>query len=147
MHRTQSYNEMSARYTPLPNDNYTPTLERLMEVNQKNANKQANGTGTALVEDKAVQWLEQLETLYEHCQKVYEVGLELGVAKELARLSVPVGRYSKMRASANLLNWLKFCTLRSAPDAQYEIRVYANAIGELIKEAFPRTWEVYIGDK
>jgi hypothetical protein len=62
-------------------------------------------------------------------------GLSLGVPKELARLPVPVARYSRMRASANLRNWLAFLTLRMAPNAQWEIRQYANAVGEIVADA------------
>ena len=54
------------------------------------------------------------------------------------------GRYSRMRASANLRNWLAFLTLRMHGHAQYEIRVYADAVGEFVKERFPRTWELFI---
>jgi thymidylate synthase (FAD) len=48
-----------------------------------------------------------------------------------------------MRASANLRNWLAFLTLRMASNAQWEIRQYANAVGELIAEQFPRTWALF----
>jgi thymidylate synthase (FAD) len=73
----------------------------------------------------------------------YEAMLELGVARELARLNTPVSRYSRMRASANLRNWLAFLTLRMDEHAQYEIRQYANVVGELISATFPRTWELF----
>jgi thymidylate synthase (FAD) len=56
---------------------------------------------------------------------------------------LPVGRYSRMRASANLRNWLAFLTLRMAPQAQWEIRMYANAVGDLVASKFPRTWELF----
>lgn len=52
-----------------------------------------------------------------------------------------------MRANANLRNWLAFLTLRMDSKAQYEIRVYAEAVGEIIKQKFPRTWELFIEDK
>jgi len=138
-HRTQSYNEMSARYTPLPDENYRPTIERLM-VNSK-SNKQA-GTGKGadeLTEGTAADWLKELDEAYAHVERVYQHGLQIGVPKELARLPVPVARYSRMRASANLRNWLGFLTLRMAPNAQWEIRQYANALHKVLSETFPRT--------
>ena len=140
-HRTQSYNEMSARYIPLPNENYMPTVERCMlGANIKTNNRQAQGVGgKTLTEQDAEHWLEELSSLYDQAQKVYERGISLGVPKELARLPVPVARYSRMRASANLRNWLAFLSLRQAPNAQLEIRVYADALAELIQEHFPRT--------
>ena len=141
-HRTQSYNEMSARYVPLPDENYIPTVERLMM--QGGTNKQAQGTGAALTEEAAHRWITDYTLALRHAQIVYDEGIELGVPKELARLSVPVARYSRMRASANLRNWLAFLTLRQAPGAQYEIRQYANAVAELIEENFPRTFELFV---
>lgn len=143
-HRTQSYNEMSARYTPLPDLNYMPTIERLM-VNARTANKQA-GTieaALALTEEQARLFQEALRDHYDRSQLLYQSALNQGVPKELARVHLPVGRYSRMRASANLRNWLGFLTLRMAPAAQYEIRQYANAVGELVRECFPRTWELF----
>lgn len=143
-HRTQSYNEMSARYVPLPDENYVPSIERLLQVNVQTANKQATGVvGVALDEYAAQSWLVKLEELYAQAQQVYELGMSLGIAKELARLPVPVARYSKMRASANLRNWLAFLTLRMAPNAQWEIRQYAEAIHEMLTESFPRTMQLF----
>lgn len=136
-----SYNEMSARYIPLPDENYTPSIKRLMMSSV--TNKQAQGTGSPLDNYGATAWQDELEVLYKHAQRVYEHGLLAGVPKELARLPVPVARYSRMRASANLRNWLSFLTLRMAPNAQWEIRQYANAVGELIAGQFPRTWALF----
>lgn len=142
-HRTQSYNEMSARYIPLPDENYLPTLDRcLTGANTPTANKQAQGKG-GLMYETAHLWLKELDALYDHAQQVYERGIEFGIPKELARLPVPVARYSRMRASANLRNWLAFLTLRDHPAAQEEIRVYAQAVSELIAEHFPRTHALF----
>lgn len=112
-HRTQSYNEMSARYTPLPDVNYMPTVERCMVVN--GANKQANGVigAAVMTHESVIEWLTMLEQLYDQAEQVYQDGLRRGIPKEVARLPVPVGRYSRMRASTNLRNWLAFLTLRS----------------------------------
>lgn len=142
-HRVFSFNEMSARYTPLPDENYTPTVERLMAEAGKN--KQARGaTDMTLTEDQAATWLQKLDDVYTHAEQVYQAGLRVGVPKELARLHLPVARYSKMRASANLRNWLGFLTLRMDSHAQWEIQQYANAAGSLIEKLFPRTWELFI---
>ena len=140
-HRTQSYNEMSARYIPLPDENYTPSIERMQLPSGKN--KQAQGTGSPLDSYVATVWQQELEMLYQHAQRVYEQGIRAGIPKELARLPVPVARYSRMRASANLRNWLAFLTLRMAPNAQWEIRQYANALSWFIAEQFPRTWALF----
>jgi thymidylate synthase (FAD) len=143
-HRTQSYNEMSARYVPLPDQNYMPTIERLMDgANTETANKQAQGNGRQLTNQDAQNWWSRLDKAYTYCEDVYQEGLRLGIPKELARLPLPVARYSRMRASANLRNWLGFLALRQAPDAQWEIREYANAVGQIIAESFPRTWSLF----
>lgn len=142
-HRTQSYNEMSARYTPLPDVNYLPTEERCLMVG--GANKQAGkAKGAAeLTHESVLEWLAHLTDIYDEAEQVYQDGLKRGIPKEVARLSVPVGRYSKMRASANLRNWLAFLTLRMDLNAQWEIRQYANEVAKLAKQYFPRTYELF----
>lgn len=142
-HRTQSYNEMSARYTPLPAEDYLPTVERLMAEGGRN--KQAgsvSGVG-GLAERSADNFREALKGHYKRSEDLYREALADGVPKELARIHLPVARYSSMRASANLRNWLAFLTLRLDAHAQYEIRVYAEAVGAFIHNAFPRTWELF----
>lgn len=148
-HRTQSFNEMSARYAPMPDLNFVPTTERCMVVN--GTNKQANGVAGAaeLTHESVLEWLSSLDDVYAQAERVYQDGLCRGIPKELARLPVPVGRYSRMRASANLRNWLGFLTLRSdvVPSgkfAQWEIRQYANVVADLIREAFPRTYDLFV---
>ena len=144
-HRTQSYNEMSARYIPLPDENYLPSMERIMAgVNTATTNKQAQGNGKELHPHAAGDWLAQLQDLYDEAQRVYELGISLGIPKELARLPVPVARYSRMRASCNLRNWLGFLTLRQAPQAQWEIRMYADTVAAILTERFPRTMELFL---
>lgn len=141
-HRTQSYNETSARYVPLPDESYLPSVERVLAGNAATTNKQAQGSGRMISESEALSWLSDLADAYNAAQQVYRRGLALGVPKELARLPVPVARYSVMRASANLRNWLGFLKLRCDPAAQWEIRQYANAVAELVRELYPRTYEV-----
>lgn len=143
-HRTQSYNEMSARYTPLPNENYIPTVERLM-INAGTGNKQAGTVKGAneLTEASAQEFRLKLEDRYNAAESLYQSALTQGIPKEVARSILPVGRYSQMRSSANLRNWLGFLLLRQHPAAQWEIRQYANAVGEIVEERFPRTWELF----
>lgn len=141
-HRTQSYNELSARYTPLPDVNYVPSVDRLMQTSS--TNKQAQGTGKKLSEREAENFRSCLHVAYHEAEQLYQEALGEGVPKELARLCIPVGRYSRMRASANLRNWLGFLTLRMDAAAQYEIRCYANVVGDLIAEAFPQTWKLFV---
>lgn len=142
-HRTQSYNELSARYTPLPDVNYRPTEDRCIVV--PSSNRQARGmTERTPTHEEVIDWLDNyLDVAYTAVQQAYQRGLDIGIPKEVARIPVSVGRYSRMRASANLRNWLAFLTLRMASNAQWEIRQYANAVGTLIAQRFPRTWELF----
>lgn len=132
-----SYNEMSARYIPLPDENYLPSIERCML--NGGTNKQANGTGGAVTPEGARDFIEILADTYAQAQENYEYGLSMGIPKELARLCLPVARYSRMRASANLRNWLAFITLRADAGAQWEIQQYANAVLAMISDQFPQT--------
>lgn len=137
-HRTQSYNEMSARYAPLPDVNYIPSIERLM-LGGGHLTKQAASTGATLTREDAESFRGVVEHHYEDLEHTYQLALRQGVPKELARVVLPVGRYSRMRASANLRNWLGFLTLRMAPQAQWEIRQYAEAMHAILAPLFPRT--------
>lgn len=138
------YNEMSARYVPLPNENYYPTVERIVSgAKVAGKNRQAQGMAP-LDEDEIDGWLRKLNLAYTLSEQVYQDGLAIGIPKELARLPVPVARYSRMRATSNLRGWLAFMKLRCAPNAQYEIRVYADAVGQLIRGRFPRTHELWL---
>lgn len=138
-----SYNEMSGRYVPLPNENYIPTVERLL-INSK-TNKQAGVVPGAneLTPDTAEFFQNRLEEMYDSQERLYQAALKTGVPKELARIHLPVGRYSRMRATTNLRMWIAFLTLRMAPNAQWEIRQYANAVAEILRERFPRTMKLF----
>ncbi len=143
-HRTQSYNEMSARYAPLPAEQYRPSLERCLQVNSSTGDKQAaNVGGIELDAEHAMKWLAMLDHAYAVADEAYRFGLTIGIAKEVARCPMPVGQYSRMRASANLRNWLAFVMLRSDPKAQWEIRQFANSVGEIIEMKFPQTWRLF----
>lgn len=144
-HRTQSYNEMSARYAPLPDLYFEPEFEDVLRrAHRDTKNKQALGLpGTDLTQSNAKLWLEMLEEFYSKAESLYQFALKAGVPKELARVSMPVGHYSRMRATGNLKNWLGFATLRMDPNAQTEIRRYANAVGTILQSCFPRTWALF----
>lgn len=146
-HRTQSYSELSARYTPMPNLNYVPTVERLM-MNSK-TNKQAGAVKGAdeLSLIKAEAFQSSLHRMYAEQEELYQCALSDGVPKELARIHLPVGRYSRMRAQALLRNWLAFLTLRMAPNAMWEIRTYSEVLAKMLRELFPRTMELFDGKR
>lgn len=140
-HRTQSFNELSGRYTELPNDFYIPSLERLKNGKQSQKNKQGSEEGFSEDDARALQF--EIDVSCRESRKFYEGLLEKGLSRELARLVIPVNQYTRFRASANLRNWFSFLSLRLDAAAQYEIRQYAEALAVLIKEHFPRTYDLF----
>lgn len=134
-HRTWSFNEVSARYAELPSDFYTPAPE--IVGRQSASNKQAR-----VIEENyrgQAAYAASMATAFE----AYRTLLDDGWPRELARAVLPVATYSRMFATIDLLNLLKFMTLRSHDHAQYEIRVYADAMRELITPIVPIALEAW----
>jgi len=149
-HRTQSYNEVSARYTELPEEYYVPKPELIgkQAVKDKQARDISDGISSAFTQDELGWCSEQVELINDHCEtsfKVYKALLNRGVPRELARSVLPMATYTRFFAKSNLRNWLHFLELRLDPHAQYEIRVYAEAIKTLIRPIIPVTWEIMYG--
>jgi len=139
-HRTQSYNEFSARYSVMPNLHYVPSEDRLKQLisGNKQASSHVSETDADLEMMRARIEAEQ-NSVYDN----YDEMINAGVPKEVARVNTPVSRYSKMRAKTDLRNWLAFLNLRIRPDAQWEIRQYANVVAEIVKAAFPRSFSFF----
>jgi thymidylate synthase (FAD) len=139
-HRTQSVSEFSARYSQMPNLHYLPELSRV----QKQSKTMKQGSGEALPEAHARTFIDKMEreqgAIYANYNEAIEVG---GIANELARINTPVSRYSKARVKTDLRNWLGFLQLRLAPNAQYEIRQYAEAVARLVEALWPNTWQLF----
>ena len=142
-----SYNEMSARYEPLPDVCYMPDAKDAVARSEaaSKKNKQAGLVDGAevLTLDAALHLLGEEADLLVVVEDLYQRKLNAGFPKELARTHLTVSRYSRMRASANLRNWLAFLTLRAAPNAQQEIRQYASALRAVLAERFPRTLALF----
>jgi thymidylate synthase (FAD) len=138
------YNELSARYTPMPNLNYVPAADRCF-AGGGHLTKQAGTVAGAelLTEENANRWRALVAKFYDDAEELYQRGLGIGLPKELARVVVPVGRYSRMRATGNLRGWLGFLALRTHPTAQWEIRQFALALQTILAERFPRTLELF----
>jgi thymidylate synthase (FAD) len=141
-HRTQSYNEFSARYSQMPNLHYLPETLRFIPVVTKN--KQASGaTDKEVTIDAADEARDDLVADQGRVYRLYEDHLKMGIPKEIARINTPVSRYSKMRAKTDLWNWLRFLNLRQRPNAMWEIRQFADAVASIVKELYPRTFFLY----
>ncbi len=139
-HRTWSYNELSARYRELPEEFYVP------EAGQIGVQSKENKQGRELV---GAEYDQLIPSMIDHsCRAAFESYRTLlthGVPRELARSVLPVATYSHMFATVNLLNLLKFLTLRCDAHAQYEIRVYAEAMRELARTVVPVCVEAWEG--
>jgi len=137
-HRTWSYNEVSARYAELPEEFYVPEPQQV-GVQSKN-NKQARELpgfheGSDLLHAEI-----STSAITAHCEGsflVYQELLARGVPRELARGVLPVNAYSRMFATVDLHNLFHFLELRLYEHAQYEIRVYAEALLQLIRDVVP----------
>lgn len=141
-HRTQSYNELSARYTQMPDLHYLPPVDRFRP--KVTANKQESGNGAVLDYLDLMKWQNRVEEEQSDTYANYDSMTQSGVPREIARINTPVSRYSRMRAKTDLLNWLRFLDRRMRDGAQHEIRVYAKIIGEeIIKELWPRTFALF----
>lgn len=140
-HRTQSYNEMSGRYTELPNLYYIPSEARLRGAKQSTVNKQGSEGGFSA--EAAAENRKRLSRAYDNSRWTYQYLLSAGVAREVARMCLPVAQYSVMRVSANLRNWFQFLTLRLDKAAQWEIRQYAISVLSIAEDVFPRTTKLF----
>ncbi len=144
-HRTWSYNELSARYKELPAEFYVPDPQLIGE--QSKSSKQARDVNQCQNINELDARINECETLRKHNKNsfcLYSELMNAGWPRELARSDLPVSTYSHMFATVNLLNLLKFLGLRTHSHAQYEIRVYAEALLELIRPIVPvviAAWE------
>lgn len=132
-HRTQSFNEVSQRYSSDPIGKFFfPVSWR----QQATRNKQSSAGD---IEDQEG-CTRILKDGYDHALKTYHALLGKGVCREQARAIVPFGNYTEFYATANLRNWAGFYSLRIAEDAQWEIRQYASCVGEFLQEIWPDSW-------
>ena len=131
-HRTWSYNELSARYKELPENYYIPEEKDI--TTQHSDNKQMR-TGEQHPYSRNIQMAIQIAN--ENSFRVYKRLLRDGCPRELARSVLPCGTYSHMFASVDLHNLFHFLRLRLHEHSQYEIRVYAEAMLELIEPVVP----------
>lgn len=143
-HRTFSVNEVSRRYSTVPEDYYVPDLSRVGE--QSKDNKQ--GTGKAFDESVASTLSSVIDDSCKNSMSVYnsltEESLDrLGMSREVARTVTPVGSYTELYLKVDLRNLFNFLKLRMDSHAQYEIRVFADKIAEITKEWVPVAYEAF----
>ena len=136
-HRTWTYNEVSARYTELPEEFYVPEVDTIGV--QSKVNKQARDM-TCADGDHITDRMAEIDMYEDCCREAFGLYSDLlgrGWPRELARMCLPLSTYSKMFAKVDLWNLAHFLQLRLHEHAQYEIRVYAEAIVKLIQPIVP----------
>lgn len=136
-HRTWSYNEVSRRYTSEEIDFYIPQELRYQSVSDKQASE------NVLSDPWAKTLIKSIEKNSEGSYRLYEILLENGVCREQARMVLPVNMYTSFYAKTNLHNLFHFLELRNSPHAQYEIRVYAEAIEKIIEPIVPVSYHIW----
>lgn len=139
-HRTWSYNEVSARYTELPEEFYVPEVDKITV--QSSDNKQCRDSLEQCA--NAPLFRNDIRHHSKRAFALYKSMMEFSCPRELARMVLPLNTYSHMFATVNLHNLFKFITLRNHEHAQYEIRVYAEAMLDLIKPIVPVCVEAYL---
>lgn len=132
-HRTWAYSELSARYREVPERFYVPAHD-MIGVQDKDNHQ---GRNTAAIGGREYD-VESVILHNEDCAEFYRFLLHDQMwPRELARGVLPLATYTHFFATVNLLNLLKFLRLRLASDSQYEIRVYAEALLELVRPVAP----------
>lgn len=135
-HRMQNLNEVSARYTELPNEFYIPERWRAQDTK----NKQGS------IDDFKLDHKNISDRLERHCENVYllyQEMLDAGIAREMARFILPVNIYTEIYTTWDLSNLIKFFILRDDPHAQWEHQEYGRAMKAIVAQLFPWTMEIY----
>jgi len=151
-HRTANVNEYSARYSIMDKEFYIPDASQLAP--QSKANHQGRG-GEVLSAAESARVLEILkgdaEQVYDHYQELMGQESETlahendrqGIARELARMNLTLNYYTQWYWKIDLHNLMHFMMLRADPHAQYEIRVYAEAMLDVVKKWVPFAYDAF----
>jgi len=142
-HRTANVNEYSARYSILDREFYIPAPEHLAA--QSTTNNQGRGAVLEGAEAERVLRLlkEDSTRAYDHYEDMLRQNDQQGLARELARMNLPANVYTQWYWKVDLHNLFHFLRLRADAHAQYEIRVYADAICEMVKDWVPAAYSAF----
>ena len=142
-HRTANVNEYSARYSILDREFYIPAPEHLAA--QSAINNQ--GRGETLTGDESARVLELLKSdanrAYDSYESMLSTDGQQGLARELARMNLPANIYTQWYWKVDLHNLFHFLRLRADPHAQYEIRVFAEAIAACVRDWVPLAYSAF----
>ena len=139
-HRTANVNEYSGRYSVMKDEFYVPEHAAIHFQNLSNKQGRREETVPPELRQKVLDILSQSQ---QQLYGEYEQLLEEDIARELARINLPVSLYTEWYWKIDLHNLFHFLRLRMDDHAQYEIRVYADAMAEITKRVAPMAWEAF----
>jgi len=139
-HRTANVNEMSGRFSVMEDEFYLPAEP---DVRYQSATNRQGSSAEEVPPELRRRVLETLRAGAARAYGEYEEMIERNIARELARIHLPVSLYTQWYWKIDLHNLLHFLQLRMDEHAQYEIRVYAQAMARIVKDVVPWTWEAF----
>ena len=142
-HRVGSFNEFSMRYAKATDDFYVPAAEDV----RSQVGKPGAYSFEPVDGELAEQTREELQAVYDAAYAAYNELVERGVARELARLVIPMGAYTEFYWTVNARSLMNFVSLRAAETAQREIRRYAEAVERLFAEKMPVTHAAFVANE
>ena len=140
-HRTGRMNEVSGRYSIMKDEFYVPAEDKVAP--QSTDNKQGRAT-EAFDKETADKIIAQLEEGQKAAYESYNELIDSGLAREIARINLPLSLYTEFYWEMDLHNLFHFLKLRLDSHAQYEIRVYAEVILEMCRKVAPMATESFI---
>ena len=150
-HRTANVNEYSARYSILDREFYVPAPEHLASQSTNNRQGRADALSGAEAERVFRVLREDAERAYEHYEEMLNETADgrvldsarVGLARELARMNLPVSFYTQWYWKTDLHNFMGFIRLRADAHAQYEIRAYADVLADILRRWVPLTYDAF----
>lgn len=139
-HRTANVNEYSGRYSEMKDEFYVPSADQVRP--QSTLNKQGRSE-EAFGHEAAMDIIASLEQSQRQQYDEYQSYLDKGLAREIARIALPVSNYTEWYWKIDLHNLFHFLRLRIDSHAQYEIRVYGEALAAIVKQVVPMAWEAF----
>jgi thymidylate synthase (FAD) len=139
-HRVGSFNEFSMRYAKTSDEFYVPEPDDV----RSQVGKPGAYSFEPVAPELAEQTREELQAVYDAAYETYTRLVEQGVARELARLVMPMGAYTEFYWTVNARSLMNFVSLRAAESAQREIRRYAEACERFLAEKMPVTHTAFV---
>jgi thymidylate synthase (FAD) len=144
-HRVGSFNEFSARYSEVPNEFHVPLPEHIRTQTGKPGAYDFEQLDTS--DPRVSMAITAINSNNIASYKIYREMVESGIAKEVARMVLPVSMFTQFYWTVNARSLMNFLSLRTDKNAQFEIREYANAVEQLFKDVMPVTYQAWIDNE